>query len=652
MTYRVKMLFSLAGVFPLILLGKPVKAVAIEAYIYTLNPEELESADSGGDRKSNDLNISINEKLGKKEPGKYSLFASSNISIWKSTPSFNLGANDPKSSNPAVNLRYQDLHLGQIPNPILPKQPELTPGSPQQPQAPLQQPAAPTPLPKEVQGQIPGRIRVERFEFEGNTAFSDRQLAEVTKALIGREITFAELISAETAVTQKYVESGYVNSGAVISANQTFLREGGVVKIQIIEGQLAEIQIVGTRRLNPNYVRSRLELATKKPLNRDRLLEALKLLQLDPLIANISAELQAGSRPQESRLKVRIKEADTEGLNLFTDNNRSPSIGSFRRGIRINQANLLGLGDGLEVSYANTDGSNELDASYTLPINPQNGTIRFTAGFSSTNVIEVPFNSLDIEGKSRTYQLTYRQPIVQKPNRELALGLTFSRLESETSLLNERYPLAPGANDQGETRVSALRFFQEYVQRSPRQVLAARSQFSLGTDFFGATVNRNSPDSRFFTWRGQGQYVRLLGPETLLILRSDIQMSTDSLLSQEQIGLGGALSVRGYRQDVMLTDSGAIASAEVRIPILRLPEAKGVLQLAPFIDFGVGWNYSGEKPNPDSNKLLGAGLGLLWQMGDRFNARLDYGIPLIDVRAGDKTLQEQGLYLTINYFPF
>ncbi|AFZ25760.1 hemolysin activation/secretion protein [Cylindrospermum stagnale PCC 7417] len=652
MTYRVRVLFSLAGVFPLLLLGKPVKAVTAENIIYTLNSQELESADSGGERQSNHPKISINEKLGKKDLGKSPLFASSNIAIWKSTQNFDLGVNDPKSSNPAVNLRYQDLYLGQIPNPILPKQPELTPESPQQPQAPPLPPAAPTPPPKEVQTQIPGTIRVERFEFEGNTAFSDRLLAEVTKALIGREITFAELIEAETAITQKYVAEGYVNSGAVISANQTFLREGGVVKIQIIEGELSEIQIVGTRRLNPNYVRSRLEIATKKPLNRDRLLFALQLLQLDPLIANISAELQAGSRPQQSRLKVQVTEADTFNVNLFTDNNRSPSVGSFRRGIRINQANLLGLGDGLEVYYANTDGSNELDASYTLPINPQNGTIRFAAGVSSTNVIEQPFNSLDIEGKSRTYQLTYRQPIVQKPNRELALGLTFSRLESETSLLNERFPLAPGANDQGETRVSALRFFQEYIQRSPHQVFAARSQFSLGTDFFGATVNSNSPDSRFFAWRGQGQYVRLLAPETLLILRSDIQMSTDSLLSQEQIGLGGALSVRGYGQDVMLTDSGAIASAEVRFPILRVPEAKGVLQLAPFIDFGVGWNYSGEKPNPGSNKLLGAGLGLVWRMGDRFNARLDYGIPLIDVKAGNKTLQEQGLYFTMNYFLF
>ncbi|MEZ2320425.1 MAG: ShlB/FhaC/HecB family hemolysin secretion/activation protein [Microcoleus sp.] len=543
--------------------------------------------------------------------------------------------------------------LSQLPNPIQPREPELpTPQPPQPPPPSPLQPATPTPVEGEVRPDIPGTIRVDRFEFEGNTAFSDRELTEITKSLVGREITFAELIAVEAAVTQKYLAAGYLNSGAVIPANQTFPRDGAVVKIQIVEGGVEEIAITGNRRLKSSYLRSRLAIATGRPLNRDRLLEALQLLQLDPLIANISAELQAGSRPEKSRLEVRVKEADSFSGEVFADNNRSPSVGSFRRGVRINQANLLGLGDGLELSYANTDGSNEFNGSYTVPVNPRNGTIRLAVGAASTNIIEEPFDNAGIEGKSRTYELTYRQPILEKPDRNLAVGLTLSRQESNTFLQGERFPLSAGANDRGQTRVSAVRFFQEYVQRSSNQVFAARSQFSVGTNLLGATVNDSGPDSRFLAWRGQAQYVRLLAPETLLIVRSDIQLADRSLLSLEQIGIGGVQSVRGYRQDLLLTDSGAIASAEVRIPIWRVPQVKGLLQVAPFIDLGVGWNHSGEKANPDSDKLLGAGVGLLWQMGDRLNMRLDYGFPLINVGGGDRTFQEKGLYFRINYFAF
>jgi hemolysin activation/secretion protein len=636
MTYRSNKLFIFIAICGLSVFGNPAKTTASTVENLPSNLDNLEVPNPQNlpteiDRTSELISFPVASVL----------FKPSTVNREQSTV------------NSQHNSGVTGIEISQLPNPIQPREPELpAPTPPQPPESSPLQPTQPTPAESEVRPEIPGTIRVDRFEFEGNTAFSDRELAEITKSFVGREITFAELIAVEAAVTQKYLAAGYLNSGAVIPANQSFSRQGAVVKIQIVEGGVEEIVITGNRRLNASYVRSRLAIATKKPLNRDRLLEALQILQLDPLIGNISAELQAGSRPESSRLEVRVKEADSFSGEVFTDNNRSPSVGSFRRGVRINQANLLGLGDGLEVSYANTDGSNEINGSYTVPVNPRNGTIRLAVGAASTNIIEEPFDAAGIEGKSRTYELSYRQPIVEKPDRNLALGLTLSRQESNTSLSGEQFPLSAGANDRGETRVSAVRFVQEYVQRSSNQVFAARSQFSLGTNLFGATSNKSGPDSSFLAWRGQAQYVRVLAPETLLIVRSDVQLADRPLLSLEQIGIGGVQSVRGYRQDLLLTDNGAIASAEVRIPIWRVPQVKGLLQVAPFIDLGVGWNHSGEKANPDSDKLLGAGVGLLWQMGDRFNARLDYGFPLINVGGGDRTFQEQGIYFRINYFPF
>jgi hemolysin activation/secretion protein len=182
--------------------------------------------------------------------------------------------------------------------------------------------------------------------------------------------------------------------------------------------------------------------------------------------------------------------------------------------------------------------------------------------------------------------------------------------------------------------------------------LALRSQFNLGLGVFDATINPEPPDSRFFNWRGQAQYVRLLAPDTLFIVRSDLQLATDPLVPLEQFALGGQQSVRGYRQDVLLTDNGFFASAELRLPILRVKKVKGVLQIVPFVDFGVGWNNSGGAPNPEQNTLIGVGVGLQWQMWDRLTARFDWGIPLNTIDADKKTLQEQGLYFSINYSLF
>lgn len=539
----------------------------------------------------------------------------------------------------------------QPPRPTIPE--PQTP-SPLPPPNQLLQPPPSTPTtPEAVPGKVPDGITVKRFEVVGSTVFSPEEFDKVLAPFTNRPISFAELFQARSAVTQLYIERGYITSGALIPA-QTL--EGDVVKIQVVEGGLEAINVTGTRRLNPNYVRSRLRIATSQPLNRNRLLEALQLLQLNPLIENLSAELSAGTRPASSLLEVRVTEADTFSTQIAADNGRAPSVGSFRRRLQINEANLLGQGDGLSVGYANTDGSNDLDVNYTLPLNPRNGTLSLNYINTWSNVIEPPFDVLDIEANSRYYDLTLRQPVVQTPSQEFALGLTASRRESKATYLAEDrtgFP-SPGADQEGRTRISALRFFQEWTQRSSREVLAARSQFSLGLGALDASINPGSePDSRFFAWRGQGQWVRLLAPDTLLLVRGDVQLATTSLVPLEQFGLGGQESVRGYRQDALLTDNGAFASAELRIPIYRSPQRQLVLQIAPFVDVGTTWNNS-DRIELDSDTLASVGLGLRLQLGERLTFRLDWGIPLVDIpsRGRERTWQENGVYFSIVATPF
>ncbi|MEH2367706.1 MAG: ShlB/FhaC/HecB family hemolysin secretion/activation protein [Nostoc sp.] len=559
-------------------------------------------------------------------------------------------------------LPTSDFTLSQqIPPPqdIQPPTPSPLP-SPEVPQplpppAELLPPSAPTPTPDTpLPGNFPQTIVVERFEVVGSTVFSAEELALATAEFTKRPISLTEVYQARSKITELYVKNGYITSGAYIPP-QTI--QSGVLKIQVVEGKLEDIQVTGTRRLNPNYVRSRLAIATSPPLNRQRLLEALQLLQLNPLIQNVTAELSAGSRTGTSLLEVKISEAKTFSGQIVLDNGRSPSVGSFRRGLRLNEANLLGLGDGLSVGYTNTDGSNSFDASYTLPLNPRNGTLTFNYGTTSSNVIEPPFDFLDIESASRYYELTFRQPIIQTPTQEFTLGLTASRRESDISSLLQREgvpasELSPGADDEGRTRVSALRFFQEWTSRNSREVIALRSQFSLGIDVLNATVNQDAPDSRFFAWQGQAQWARLLAPQTLLLLRLNTQLASTKLLPIEQFGLGGQDSIRGYRQDYLLTDNGTFVSAEVQVPILRFPQINSTLQVIPFVDFGVGWNTSG-KDNPDRNTLAAVGLGLRWAQGDRFTVRLDWGIPLVSVNnSNERTLQENGLYFSLLYNPF
>jgi hemolysin activation/secretion protein len=488
-------------------------------------------------------------------------------------------------------------------------------------------------------------INVLRYEVIGSTVFSDRELANIVKPFIGR-VTFDGLQSAKKAIEQLYIDRDYLTSGAYIPTGQRLSIDGAVVKIQIVEGRLEQIKIVGTQRLNPEYIRSRLALATQPPLNNERLIEGLRLLQQDPLIENITAELSGGIQPGTNLLEIKVRERNSFSSEIAINNNRPSTIGTIQRRAQISQTNLTGAGDNLILAYNNTDGSTGIDTSYTIPLNAYQTTLSFNAGGTNSQIIEQPYKSLDINTKSRYYEINLRHPLIRRAERdatqEFAISLTGAKIDSTSAFGDIPFPLSRGADDNGRTSVSALRFAQEYIQRDNQSVLTLRNQFNLGIDALNPTINNNAPDSRFFTWQIQGRYLKQLANNTDLIVQGKVQLADRSLVSLEQFSIGGQNTVRGYRQDALIADNGAFASVEWQLPLNTA--ANNSFQLAPFIDIGTVWNN-----NSNPNTLLSTGVGLQWRT-DRLNARIDWGIPLINYPTQTGSWQDNGLYFSIRYF--
>jgi hemolysin activation/secretion protein len=550
----------------------------------------------------------------------------------------------PATAQPIPNLPNPGFQRPSLPNP-----------EPQIPTLPPPEQLLPTPnvLPTNLPNDFSSKIVVKKFDITGSTVFSPSELQKITAPLTNRPIGFNQLLQVANQITELYAKNGYINSGAFIPGNQTFDKIGGTVKIEIIEGSVEDIIVTGTQRLNPKYITSRIALGTSKPLKVDRLLESLRLLQLDPLIKNISTELAAGREPSTSIVNLKITENPTWRAGITAGNNRTPSVGELIAQASLSNSNLTGAGDSLALSYGRSEASNIYDLNYTLPINPRNGTLKFQYSRSNSRVVENPFDRLDINGTAQDISVSYRQPLLQTTAQEFALGITIANRETNTgyleSVIGNRvgYP-SPGADDNGLTRITAARLFQDYTLRDSQQVFAARSQLSFGVNTLDATVSPSSPNSNFVTWRGQGQYVRALAPNSILLLKLEGQIADRPLVALEQIGVGGQDTVRGYRQDLLLGDNGLLASAEVRIPIFTPADSKNVLQIVPFVDFGVISNQA-PNPNPRNDTIASGGIGLRYQSGDNFFAKFDYGVPFTSIDQPKRTGQEQGFHFSAGY---
>jgi hemolysin activation/secretion protein len=186
-----------------------------------------------------------------------------------------------------------------LPNQPIPLPPTILPSQPN----PLPKPAPTLPTPPPASNI--DRIKVLRYQIVGSSVFNNTELTRLTQPYTGL-VSFDQIQAAKQAIEQYYIDRQYLTSGAYIPTDQTLSIDGAVVKIQIIEGQLEDIKITGTHRLNNNYIKSRLALATQRPLNNEKLLEGLRLLQQDPLIANISAELSSGIQPGTNLLEMVI----------------------------------------------------------------------------------------------------------------------------------------------------------------------------------------------------------------------------------------------------------------------------------------------------------------------------------------------------------
>ncbi len=512
-------------------------------------------------------------------------------------------------------------------------------------------------IPPDLQQADPNQLfEVKEFIIEGNTAFSDREIQDLLKKFINQSVNFADLLQVETIITEKYKEAGYVNSGALIPGQNV---KNGVITVQVIEGTIEGLRVtVKEGRLSEKYISSRLKRGTKTPFNLNELQEALQLLQLNPLIENLNAELSVGTKRNRWLLDIEVTQANAFNPVIFANNTRRPpSVGTFQRGIEINHDNLVGLADRLNFIYKNTEGSNDYNVNYNFPFNASDSSFRIRFRRINSDIIEPPFDDLDLESLTNEFKFGVRQPILltatANSTQEFALGLEFSRQTNATELLGEDFPLSPGANDEGKTRINSLQFFQDWTRRTRRDVLAVRSQFNFGLDIFDATVSSDEPDAEFFSWRGQFQWLKLLNPDSNInfLVRSDIQVSNSELVPLEQFSIGGGESVRGYRQDVLLGDSGLLISAELRVPFVRWNNGQSSVAVIPFADFGTVWGEQ-ELPNQEKETIASLGFGVQLLLEERLRARIDWGIPLVDVVNRNRTLQEEGIYLSLEYFPF
>lgn len=240
---------------------------------------------------------------------------------------------------------------------------------------------------------------------------------------------------------------------------------------------------------------------------------------------------------------------------------------------------------------------------------------------------------------------------------DLSVGATYRKVES--ALIYEGTRLDMGLNGEGYEILPvsvALSYSAAKLDRfGGRNYATLEGIYNAG----GSSVEEMQAfrqaieDNKYMLARLQLARIQLLGNHTLnpancwfLFLRADGQYTPDPIIGAEQYGVGGHNSVRGYAEREFLGDTGFSGTIELRTPIYvglfsdylgwsdgaRPVGAYAIdrTQFVTFLDVGQYTLLKGiNNTEDDSETLFAWGVGMRLALSDTFQARFDYGIPLV-----------------------
>ena len=491
-------------------------------------------------------------------------------------------------------------------------------------------------------------IAVSEVRIRGNRVLSSEELEAITADFEGRSITVEELHVLRQRLSRAFFDRGYVNTGVVIPDQRV---ADGVITLQVVEGELHDIVIDGNEALHDSFLNRRVAHSISEPLNIGNLQAGLRLLQDEPLVASINAQLIPGDTLGAGRLNLTVNEEPPFELIVAVDNHRSPSVSEERGTIYLAHRSLFGHGDTLAGRFGLTQGVQDHGLSYSVPVSSRDTRVQGYYSKADSEILEQPFDTLDIRSVVESGGLVVSHPFIRRFDKRLELSLGFENRRSVSTLLGFPFSFSPGDVD-GVAEGSSYYLAGEWMQRWDRSVFALRGTLNHGVDALGASISDTAPDSHFSMFTGQLEYLRNMGwRESLLIAKSTFQISADPLLAMYKLGVGGRYTVRGYRENQFVRDNGVTASLEYQFPLFVDEQGRDRynLKLATFADWGRSWDEDEGLPTSTAQTIASVGLGLLWRPIESLNAEIYYGNDLDDQGLPNDSWQDRGIHFQVAY---
>jgi hemolysin activation/secretion protein len=565
------------------------------------------------------------------------------------------------------------------------------------------------------------RFPVRQYDVQGNTLVPRSRLEAILTQFTGPAVDLETIRKAQEKLKAEYLDRGYLTVAVTVPPQQV---TNGVVRMQVTEGRLAEIEIVHNRYFSSNNIRRALPgLQTNRVLN-GKFFQA----ELDRANANpdrqIYPEVRAGPEPGTSALVLDVKDRLPLHGRAEINNQNTPGSPELRANMNLSYDNLwqnehsfglqygaspeLTKGDNLPglfltpfdapaVTYysgyyraplssihslesaAEVDstrfGFNEATRQFVMPPSLGRADLTFYGTRSTTDlltegprvrVVDTALEQIDNQQVSRTGsqdqtaggRLGVPLPKLGQLQSSLSMGLDYKDHYSISLPTNVFYVTTIITNEFGKpiTKQETTGIPGDPSKQSVSYVPLFFGWSGVVLDHWGQTSGGLSAvfspgdpladasdfqksvspraDGEFLVGKFQLAREQHIFNKWILAFHSEGQLASQPLVTLEQFGLGGYGSVRGYHEGEIYGDNGWFTQFELKSPTVAQTINVGGRAMRISVGTSVFTDYGqiyliDPQGRPPETSLWGAGFGGNLAVGSHFEARLNFGWPLL-----------------------
>jgi hemolysin activation/secretion protein len=437
-------------------------------------------------------------------------------------------------------------------------------------QAPAAQPAAAAPVP--VTGPA-GAAAATKFDVAelrvlGNTVLDARTIESTIYPFTGPGRQMADVESARAALERTYHDHGF---GTVFVDIPEQSVDDGIVRLRVTEGRLRQVRVTGARYFSGREIRAAIPAAQPGSVpNLPQLQSELTELNTETRDRVVVPVLKAGPVPGSVDLTLKVDDHLPFHGSVELDNQYTIDTTHLRAAVAASYDNMFGRLDSLAFQYQAAPEavrqSHVVAGSYTLRLGEDGANVAFQYIDSKSDVATI--GTLGILGTGSVYGIRYLKPLSATGTvQDLAFEVDYK--DFKQSILVSPTAATGGLNTPVDYISSSVSY--SGAQTTPHHQIDWTTTANFG--FRGKPYNdeqfadkRFGAQPNFFYVRSDGGILVPLPWNFSAALRLSGQYSVDPLISNEQLAVGGAGSVRGYLEAEELADSAFRTSLQLGLP--------------------------------------------------------------------------------------